>query len=187
MSDAEGLANGAPPRPQDIPEPEAALAAEGVAAPDTLRVAGGIQVWSVEEIGDEPKKVVDEDEDEGSRNSSRRSSFDHNATSADSMSECGLSELGSEPFSEFSFDSSDNASDSGGYASDGSSTGYGSDASSGYASSDGEGGGRVPSRSSRRRSICRAHPLHHAAASGDILGVQVRSVTFSIFLWDFSC
>ena len=108
-----------------------------------------MQVWSVEEI-----------DDRGSSTGSDQA-----------MSECGLSEVGSEStFSEVSYDSSDNASDSGGYASDGSSSGYASDASSGYASSDGEGGGRP--RSTRRRSIVRAHPLHHAASSGDIEGVR---------------
>ncbi len=53
---------------------------------------------------------------------------------------------------------------SGGYASDASSGGYTSDASGytsdGYASSDGE-------RSAGRSVVCRAHPLHHAAAISD--------------------
>ena len=69
---------------------------------------------------------------------------------------------------------------SGGYASDASSGGYTSDASGGsggyasdgYASSDGEhpsaaGGARAASRAV----MCRAHPLHHAAATSDVASV----------------
>eukprot|EP01051_Picozoa_sp_SAG22_P005327 SAG22_NODE_313_length_12610_cov_5.778275_4_plen_508_part_00 len=172
---------GLEPEPEGAGQGAAAEAPEGQVTGDReVHRKVGMQVWSVEEIG-----AGAAGDDSHSNNDDARFA----TGSQDLMSECdSRSEAGSESslgdnnsssyFStEHSSDGnasdsggyvSDGASDSGGYTSDGSS-GYASDASSGYASSDGEGGPR-PSR--RRRSIHRAHPLHHAASSGDIEGVK---------------
>ena len=160
----------------------------------------GLEVWAVEQI-DAPPPVLPTDgadrEGSGSEAStasqgtaegfsgygSRRSSLSSLDGSSRRSSLSGESDdassydTGSRRSSVSSDASGGYASDasSGGYASDASSGGYTSDASGGYASdgyasSDGEHSARE--RGAARPVVCRAHPLHHAAATSDVETVR---------------
>ena len=156
------------------------------------RKTRGLNVWSVEQIcppsietaaeattEEAGAALSDSERSDGStvwtRTSSRRSSFASDVSDGSGGCEFGSEGTRSRRSSVSSEGSSGGyASDasSGGYTSDASSGGYASDASSGYASSDGEG---QPGGRSRRGSfsvLCRGHPLHHAAGSGDHAAVH---------------
>ena len=166
---------------QPVEEPGPQDDADDEAPPSRRR---GLEVWAVEQIVSASEAppiaqpdATSESESEASTSSavfSRRSSLSSAGSSIDSE-EDGSFDAGSR---RSSISSDGYASDaSSGYASDASSGGYTSDASGGYASDgyasseDGTGGGTPHPRRERRHSggsiVCRAHPLHHAAASCD--------------------
>lgn len=147
----------------------------------------GLEVWAVEQIEAPPPVLpadgADRDHGSGSEASTASqgtaegfSGFDSRPSSCSSLDGASSRRSSFSGESETSYDTGSrrsSVSSDGGYASDASSGGYASDASSGgytsdasgytsdgYASSDGERGASHPV-------VCRAHPLHHAAATSD--------------------